>query len=162
MIHKAIKGFEDYLVTDTGRVYSIRSQKYLKAKKLNGYLHVVLCENNVKTGKLIHRLVAEAFIENPENKETVDHINRIRDDNRVENLRWFTSKEQQSNSMQKQSVKKSNGEPIIETINNEVSRGYLSMSEVRNIDRTSLSWHVRKGERDFICKGRHFIVPKQN
>lgn len=45
----------------------------------------------------VSRLIAETFIENPENKRTVDHINRDRSDNRVENLRWYTYIEQQTN-----------------------------------------------------------------
>lgn len=55
----------------------------------------------VKIGKKkysVHRLIAEAFLDNPENKPTVDHINRIRDDNRVENLRWATMSEQLENN----------------------------------------------------------------
>lgn len=46
----------------------------------------------------VHRLIAESFLPNPENKRTVDHINRIRDDNRVQNLRWATQKEQMENN----------------------------------------------------------------
>lgn len=46
---------------------------------------------------LVHRLIAEAFLDNPGDKPTVDHINRNRSDNRVENLRWATHKEQNEN-----------------------------------------------------------------
>lgn len=46
----------------------------------------------------VHRLVAELFIPNPQGKRTIDHINRIRSDNRVCNLRWATQKEQIANS----------------------------------------------------------------
>lgn len=52
------------------------------------------------TTKRVHRLIAETFIPNPENKPTVDHINRKRDDNRVCNLRWATHSEQRENSSQ--------------------------------------------------------------
>lgn len=62
-------------------------------KKKNGY-----CEVTIRPRRYsVHRLIAETFITNPEHKPTVDHINRVRDDNRVENLRWATHKEQNEN-----------------------------------------------------------------
>lgn len=48
--------------------------------------------------RTVHRLVAETFLDNPDEKPTVDHINRVRDDNRLDNLRWATYKEQNNNS----------------------------------------------------------------
>ena len=62
----------------------------------NGYLHVCVRGK----GYQVHRLVAQTFIPNPDNKPTVDHINRKRDDNRVINLRWATHREQRDNSQQ--------------------------------------------------------------
>ena len=60
----------------------------------DGYMEVRVRSKTL----LVHRLVAETFIPNPEDKPTVDHINRVRDDNRVKNLRWATHREQMDNS----------------------------------------------------------------
>lgn len=87
---KYIKGYEGlYMVSTFGRVKNSRTGRILKPSVNNcGYLQVRLCKNGITKNYLVHRLVAEAFISNPDNLPTVDHINRIVSDNRVENLRW--------------------------------------------------------------------------
>ena len=97
-----IKGFERYQITDDGRVWSTIRKRYLKniLNKKRGYYFVVLCSDKYPMGKTltIHRLVAEAFIPNPDNKPEVDHINTVKTDNRVENLRWATHSENMHNT----------------------------------------------------------------
>lgn len=109
-----IKGFDGYYISSEGKVYSTLGQgnrhmgTYTDLQELNprylpnGYARVYMKEN--ETGKrkdrYIHRLVAEAFIPNPENKPCVNHINTNRSDNRVENLEWATHKENNAYTLQ--------------------------------------------------------------
>ena len=95
----SIVGHPNYAVNILGEVKNVLSGRILKPQlNPNGYLHVTLSTNNKRTYPLVHRLLAIHFIPNPENKKCVDHINRIRSDNRIENLRWATNAENNQNT----------------------------------------------------------------
>ena len=89
---RAIEGYEGlYSVTDTGKVFSHISGKFLKlGQSSNGYLYVSLYKKGKMKKHKVHRLVAITYMANPDNKEQVNHINAIKTDNRVENLEWAT------------------------------------------------------------------------
>lgn len=92
---KNIKGFDGvYKISSEGKIWSNTTNKLLKPSvKKNGYYGVTLVKDKKLYYFSVHRLVADAFIENNDNKPCVDHINGNRLDNSVENLRWCTYKE---------------------------------------------------------------------
>ena len=111
-IWKDIEGYEGlYQVSNMGRVKSLermcetskdksKAQRNVKSKIMvqtlskKKYPRVGLSKEGKYMVIVVHRLVAKAFVKNPTNKKTVDHINTVRTDNRVENLRWLTQEEQ--------------------------------------------------------------------
>lgn len=89
-----IKGYEGlYLISDLGNVKSLgnnktRKEKTLRLIILNGYLIVCLSKNGERKNYYVHRLVAEAFLPNPNNLPEVNHKDENKKNNNVENLEW--------------------------------------------------------------------------
>ena len=89
---KTIVGFENYSIHKNGNVTNDKFGRILKVTDKNegGYLRVTLSKNGKVKNMSIHRLLALHYLPNPNNLLCVDHINRNRLDNRLENLRWAT------------------------------------------------------------------------
>lgn len=111
-VWKCIAGYEGlYQISNMGRVKSLEKERsngraiYKTPSRIlnasldkDGYEQITLYKKHSKPKTFkVHRLVAIAFIYNPFNKEEVDHINTLRNDNRVENLKWVTSRENKLN-----------------------------------------------------------------
>ena len=88
---KTIDGFDLYSITAAGEVTNTKTGKCLKPlDNGRGYKQVALCQGQKVVRKYIHRLVAAAFIDNPDGKPEVNHINGDKSDNSIENLEWVT------------------------------------------------------------------------
>ena len=116
-VWKPIKDYEGlYEVSNLGRIKSLNYKGTGKEKLLkniecsNGYLTVSLTKNGKQKVFYIHRLVAVTFIPNPENKPCIDHINTIRTENCVWNLRWVTYEENNNNSLTKKKMSENHRE----------------------------------------------------
>jgi len=95
-IWKKVLGYENYEVSTKGNVR--KGNKLMKTKlENNGYYRIGLYQNKMYKYFSIHRLVAVAFINNPQNKLCVDHINNNKIDNNVTNLRYVTHQENNMN-----------------------------------------------------------------
>lgn len=97
---------------------------------------------------LVHRLVAECFIPNPENKPEIDHINTNRSDNRVENLRWSTRGENQNNPLTRHKIADTLKKPIIGT--------HKTTGEIVEFESATDAWitlNISQGNITSCCQG---------
>lgn len=96
-----IKGWPEYSVNRAGAVSCVSGGLLKPCSMESGYLRVGFCRGSVRQSFLVHRLVAIAFIPNPENKPVVNHLNGIKSDPRAENLAWATHSENIAHSFEK-------------------------------------------------------------
>lgn len=115
---KPINGYEGlYEVSETGLVRSLRHGKkriLSPGKTGDGYLMVGLCRDGKRTGLLIHRLVAEAFLPNPRGLPTVNHRDENKLNNEVSNLEWLTMADNARYGTRVQRVALANSKPVLQ------------------------------------------------
>ena len=89
---KQIKGFQDYSITENGQVFSHKTNKFKKPFVFpTGYIGITLSKNAVSKNYYLHRIVADNYISNPNNKPQVNHIDGNKVNNSISNLEWVTS-----------------------------------------------------------------------
>ncbi len=104
-IWRSIDGYANYEVSSHGRVRNATTARILKPNIQNrGYYQARLCKDGKQKKFSIHRLVAQEFIDNPDSKQVVDHIDHNPANNCVENLRWASGKENQGNRLKQQNT----------------------------------------------------------
>ena len=126
---KDVKNFEGlYAVTSCGKVWSYKSKKFLKqAITKQGYLQVCLYKDGKQKVCLVHRLIAEAYIPNPENKSDVNHKNEFeKTNNSINNLEWLTRAENRNYGTRNTRAAKSCCKPVYCI---ELNRAFNSIKE---------------------------------
>lgn len=166
-IWKPIRGHEGlYAVSNLGRVKSLStwmttkggglrksSSRILKPlSDFDGYYFVTLCKEGRQKHCRIHRLVAEAFLDNPEEWPQVNHVDGNKSNNRVENLEWCTAKENISHSIQTNLRRPSKG---VEVECVETGQVFLSISAAERWVGHSISHCLDNPNR--VSGGLHFV-----
>jgi len=138
MESRQIKDFEDYTIYANGFIIN-RHGKFLKpGSNKDGYLFVVLYKNGKTKQNYVHRLVCEAFHDNPGNKRCVDHIDHDRQNNWKSNLRWVTDSENCKNKPKQE---------------NTLFRGVT-------IDKTNNTWKSKYIDKEGKQKNKSFSINK--
>lgn len=153
---KDIIGYEGlYAVTSCGRVWSYRSQKFLSAGKSgSGYWMVSLYKNGERKQYLIHRLVAEAYLPNPNNLLQVNHKDCNTEHNHINNLEWCSSQYNHDYGNHNEKVAKANSIAVYCVELNKAFEGASAAARELGLNQSNIT-SCCKGNRK-TCGGYHW------
>lgn len=158
---KDIKGYEGlYAITSCGRVYSYKSKKFLKTSLLRGYARVDLHKNGVSHTYQVHRLVAEAYIPNPNNYTQVNHKDEIKSHNYINNLEWCDAKYNCNYGNRCKRISEAKSKPIYCSTNNTRYDSAQDASASLGLVNKSIN-RVASGLRKSL-HGYHFVYINKN
>lgn len=158
IITKPVVGYEGYYEVDSnGNVWSLsyrgsRQRRTIKPAEQRGYKKVALCRDKFCKTRSVHRLVAEAFLPNPENKPQVNHKNGLRGDNRLSNLEWATQSENQKHSFrvlgnsrigERNNARKLSETKVLNIFNNDKA-STEELSRLYGVSKVTI-WRIKKG-----------------
>ena len=109
---KSVDNFDRYEVSNLGKIRLLRSSRLLRIQfNRCGYRNIALCNDVERKTLSIHRLVAIAFMHNPDKKKTINHIDGDKTNNKVDNLEWSTYQENMNHAMETGLI--NNGKKIV-------------------------------------------------
>jgi len=150
---KPIEGYESYLVSENGDVWSTKRGRFLTKSYNKGYEKIIIKVDGVYHNKLVHRLVGLAFIPNPENKPQINHKDGNKSNNHVSNLEWCTQSENNKHAFENglmaitdkciANQKESVGIKVINTVTGKIY-GSIRIAAIENkINHSSLCYKLK-------------------
>jgi hypothetical protein len=156
---QAIPNFDKYEASIFGQIRNKHTKRILKASCSGGYMSIGLMSNGHKSLK-VHRLVAQTFIDNPENKPHINHIDKNRSNNNIDNLEWCTVSENNIHKCLTLEQKTNQNLTIwrCDVNTNDKLQMYNSIADAAKWcveNKHSLSEHIVKGNICYAIKGKH-------